>query len=373
MRIFAAAIFTAASLCAAPGGPQIHRRQPFQGTAGAWLDTDYTNRVAITIDSAQVSSTLTNFPVYIDLSDLPAAFFSAIQADGDDIRASDAGHTATRHIDTVRIDTSGQTGEIHVLLPTVSSSVSTVFYLYYNCASCGAYSTPEDVWDATGANFMAVYHMDADGNLAQPSATGVAAIDADSANQESGDSVAGKMGNAIDYDGSNEYNSVPQSDAATYLQPDTSMTMSAWFAADDFSDQVFFGNQMDSTSKGIAWWIWSSNIRPSITSTGWTNLTESTSGKSAGTWYHVAATWDGITGRLYFNGSEVDSHSLDGSHSWALQPCYFARRESGSYYDGKLDEVRLHDATLSADWISAEYTNQNTPTTFYTVGTPEAQ
>jgi len=37
-----------------------------------------------------------------------------------------------------------------------------------------------------------------------------------------------------------------------------------------------------------------------------------------------------------------------------------------------MDEFRLRLSALSADWIAAEYTNQNTPTTFYTIGSQTA-
>ena len=117
-------------------------------------------------------------------------------------------------------------------------------------------------------------------------------------------------------------------------------------------------------------WIWSGNFRPSFGGSGnpWTNLTESTTGKSASTWYHVVATWDGTTGKLYFDGTEVDSYAHSGSHLWATQPFYFAKRETGSPYDGEIDEIRISDNSLSADWIAADYNNQNSPSTFLSYG-----
>jgi len=77
---------------------------------------------------------------------------------------------------------------------------------------------------------------------------------------------------------------------------------------------------------------------------------------------------------LIVNNVEVDSGSVGSSHSWALYPLYLFRREDGSgYADGTLDEIRLHDTELSSAWIGAEYVNQNTPTSFYTIGTEETQ
>lgn len=38
------------------------------------------------------------------------------------------------------------------------------------------------------------------------------------------------------------------------------------------------------------------------------------------------------------------------------------------YFDGVLDEIRISATARSADWISTEYNNQNSPSTFYSVG-----
>jgi hypothetical protein len=46
---------------------------------------------------------------------------------------------------------------------------------------------------------------------------------------------------------------------------------------------------------------------------------------------------------------------------------------SGNYFDGDVDEIRIRSTVSSSDWVSTEYTNQNSPSTFYTVGSEEAQ
>jgi hypothetical protein len=356
---------------AAISSPVVMHRRSHAGGGGAWLHADYAYRISITIDAAQVASTLTNYPLYIDLDDLPDSFHAAIQADGDDIRASDELHLANREIEMVRVDTTAKTGELHILVPSVSSSANTVLHLYYSEAGASAATSPENVW----ADYMGVWHMDASGELAQPSATGNALLDADPTSLPAGASVAGKMGNCITYDGGSDYSSVPQTDANNLLQPDNTMSFFCWFAADDFADQGILSNQADSTNKGIGLWIWSSNFRASLAGSGnpWTNLALATSGKSASVWYHLGVTYDGTTARLYFDGAQVDSYAVTSSHVWATQPFYIAKRESGSPFDGEIDEIRLSDSTLSADFIAVEYLNQTAPTTLYTIGAEVAK
>ena len=41
-------------------------------------------------------------------------------------------------------------------------------------------------------------------------------------------------------------------------------------------------------------------------------------------------------------------------------------------FDGTIDEVRVSNASRSAGWILTEYNNQNSPSTFYSVGTQES-
>ena len=67
---------------------------------------------------------------------------------------------------------------------------------------------------------------------------------------------------------------------------------------------------------------------------------------TAGVWYHVVIT----------DTTGVSASALD------------IARNSSSYYDGTIDEVRLSNVDRSADWIATEYNNQQDPNSFYSVG-----
>ena len=42
-----------------------------------------------------------------------------------------------------------------------------------------------------------------------------------------------------------------------------------------------------------------------------------------------------------------------------------------SYMIGTIDEVRISNSARSVAWITTEYNNQNSPSSFYSVGSPE--
>lgn len=92
---------------------------------------------------------------------------------------------------------------------------------------------------------------------------------------------------------------------------------------------------------------------------------------TAGVWNFVTMTYDGVTLKLFVNASSVASTAL-GSINYTSPHIFMV----GTYYNngsfdhsltGSIDEVNLQLATMTSDWILAEFNNQNSPSTFYTV------
>ncbi|HKK73050.1 MAG TPA: LamG-like jellyroll fold domain-containing protein [Candidatus Krumholzibacteria bacterium] len=87
---------------------------------------------------------------------------------------------------------------------------------------------------------------------------------------------------------------------------------------------------------------------------------------TTGIWYHVAATYDGVTWRLYLNG-ELDAELVVGepprSDSRQLAALASALRSTGApegYLDGALDEVRVWDYARSIVEIQTEVNSRIT-------------
>jgi concanavalin A-like lectin/glucanase superfamily protein len=75
-----------------------------------------------------------------------------------------------------------------------------------------------------------------------------------------------------------------------------------------------------------------------------------------GTTYHVVATYDGSTQRLYVNGSEVVNRSLSGAATTNTAELYIGSWDGGSeYYRGVIDEVAVYDVTLTPTQVARHY------------------
>jgi len=108
---------------------------------------------------------LTDFPVYVDLADLGADFFTNVSdANGGDIRVTAGDGVTELPRQVVAINTGGQTGELHFKASSLSSTQNTYFYIYYGNAGESeplANSTygSQNVWTN---GYVGVWHLEED-------------------------------------------------------------------------------------------------------------------------------------------------------------------------------------------------------------------
>ncbi|MCP3857706.1 MAG: hypothetical protein GY698_23775, partial [Actinomycetia bacterium] len=89
-----------------------------------------------------------------------------------------------------------------------------------------------------------------------------------------------------------------------------------------------------------------------------------------GSWYHLAATWDGADLRVYLDGAEVGSTPAAGVLATDISvPLVVGNLAAGNRgIDGNLDHIQVAHRARPAQWIATEHANQLTPAAFVTMG-----
>lgn len=131
-----------------------------------WYNDSWAYRKKITIDKTKVPSTLTNFPVLVQRTDLDwkdtSHGGSVARADGYDFVFTDADGITMLNYEVEKYTAS--TGELvaWVNLPSVSSSVDTEFYVYYGNSAATNQQNVNAVWDS---NYKMVQHAKGSGQM----------------------------------------------------------------------------------------------------------------------------------------------------------------------------------------------------------------
>lgn len=81
-----------------------------------------------------------------------------------------------------------------------------------------------------------------------------------------------------------------------------------------------------------------------------------------GEWKHVVMTHDGITDRIYFNGSQVNEKAYAGALSQTGHPfgIGYDPIDKTNFFDGSLDEVQVYNRALTAQEVLDLYNEQST-------------
>jgi hypothetical protein len=96
----------------------------------------------------------------------------------------------------------------------------------------------------------------------------------------------------------------------------------------------------------------------------------SVSAISTGQWTYVTATADGSNINVYINGGAPVSTAAGNSYAGYTVPNFFigCATLTYSFLSANIDEVRVSTLARSPDWITTEYNNQSSISTFMTMG-----
>ncbi|MFB3107146.1 MAG: LamG domain-containing protein, partial [Pseudomonadales bacterium] len=164
-------------------------------------------------------------------------------------------------------------------------------------------------------------------------------------------------GNALDFDGTDDYVIAPTS-ASLDITGDK-ITIAAWVKFDTTFDSSATQDAtfIDGGSKIEFWWEDSDGkLHFSLATGAWLELLSTRTSWTANTWYHIVGVYNGTNKYLYINGAEdnsqLDSGNLNSSGSSILISQAVAAANEGPF-DGLIDDVRIYDRALSQTEITA--------------------
>ena len=341
----------------------------------------------ITIDKDQVGTGgITNFSFLIK-DDLvtdgvvdPNGSYTA-QEDGGDIRFTDGPDLYDSNQLACSIISFGYdsgTGnndagiQIRVMIPTLPDDANTVIYMWYNTAGTSTQPAASDTYgsnNAVRADLEAFYTFEEDPNGSAPELTDY------SKNTNTGtnygtmlteDRVTGQVGNAWAYDGLDDY-----TDCGAGVSNDT-FTLSLWVksAPDEYwcglTSAVIAGTQPAVKGWDADELIWYANGG---------NFVKFTYVLTSAAWHHVvlinpnAAAVGEAT--MYVDGVSLDQSELAEGAMTAVEGIVLGARASLTYGECSLDEFKFYNEILTPAWVTTEYNNTKSPSTFATAGTPE--
>lgn len=177
----------------------------------------------------------------------------------------------------------------------------------------------------------------------------------------------GKLGNALDFDGVNDYVDAGNREILNITK---AVTIEAWInpeAAQEKCDDGISGNYGIMSKVGgmtnSANWSWQLrygapdgcylgfNFNGNPEGSRWVTVKQNL---TPGQWYHIAGTFNGTDVNSYLNGDLMETNKISaikGYHNRLI----IGNDGWGNSFNGKIDDVRIHRRALSSEEIKASY------------------
>ena len=262
---------------------------------------------------------------------------------------------------------------VWVKIPTLNKTTNNTLTFYYGSKTPPTTHNTAFFAATWPSDYLAVYHFNETaytGTIADGTSN---ALTGTTAGMTSADLVSGgKIGSAYSF-------SSGKSIASTGTANITgAFTLSAWVNMTTGGlDQKIITNE--GTAGGYKLGVYTTNIAEVETRNAAANPVTSRSANtgtalSTGTWYYVQGVWSGTKFSVYLNGALNYTYtaSQNPTTGSVVRIGAEAAGTSGFNFNGLIDEPRISNVAKSADWVKAEYVDQNNPVAFTTVGSATA-
>ncbi len=350
----------------------------------SWWNASWNYRKTLTLNADKVgtnnipkdNSDLANMPVLLSFTD--AEIGSAAQWSGNDIAFTINGQKLDHEL--VSFDRSSGKMIAWVKIPAISSWMDTRVDVYYGNPAA---SNQQNVAGTWSNGFSGVWHLEEAGG-------GVTSVYRDSSPAGNdgtsgtftvtGTPTAGpaKIAGGQSFDGI--ANTITTS--WTIANPQE-FTLSAWVNTSSTTGNKIIGFENAQTGTGTtifdrSLWIGTDGRAYFGCYSGTTDIAASALTYNNGAWHYLVGvrndTTDTLT--LYADGAQVGTKANASAEVrtqwWRIGSYKNVGWTNGAdgYFPGTLDEVRISYAARSADWVKAEYVNQNAPGSNITIDPP---
>ncbi|MEP5612932.1 MAG: DUF2341 domain-containing protein, partial [Cyclobacteriaceae bacterium] len=348
----------------------------FSSSAQSWL-SGYQYRKPVTIAAGDITGTgtLTDFPVLVSItsSDLDNSTAHVTSADGFDIVFADADGT-TRALHQLVSFNAGTGAIVAWVQLDLDGTSGNTFYMYYGDSDVTTDQSSGNTWNS---NYIGVWPLDETTSSAGATYSDLTDNGNDLTDNGGTGNIAGKVGNAQNFDGTNDWLQVDDNSSLRNITDQ--FTFSAWVQldgvqADDYGIVIKNEDGTYYQHLGVE-----STERPSwrVRTGGATTIRDNSdidADLNDGAWHHLVGVYDGSNMIFYVDGMEEDNVVKTGNVDSNAEPLLLGRRAIGDnrFYDGDIDEARYLNVGLSADWVGTEFTNQDDAINFVSASTEES-
>jgi len=356
------------------GGTLVATIQNSSGTSGY----QFYRTITVTSSASIASGTLANFPMLV--SSTISSWASAShgghiqnlvtapngrQEPADLVFATSSANCNTAPLNFETESYTSSTGALIDWVTVPSMSTGTVIYACYGNSSLSTDQThPSSTWNS---NYVGVWHL---ATTTDSTANGYNTTIQNGASSTNNGIVDGAFG----FNGSNSYLNIPSTSSVLSALTST-MTIAAWVNTPSLASPQYImsASRQNSNSNGVSLDIETGGALH-FTTFGVSDYISTGAIVATGTWKFVTVSFSSGTASFYLNGSFTDAQTGGNANTNTGDPYYLgASTNSGTStpargFNGRMDEISIAKVALSSSWILTQYNNQNSPSTFYTVG-----